>query len=281
MKKPIDGKESNRLTDKEKHIIFDVIKNGGDQARARNTLTRKGFPDYCQATIARIYHIGRQLIGKYTDAQVLRKEEAEVFAGNVGYNVTAATVINLHRIYQLWEKDKQNKLEAERKSPVSIRESDIIEGSTTVTINTKDYPQYIVERSLTDVVLYGPFSIKLRANKVSIVNITVWISDQEVPYRLMLFERNPSEYSGDWSPMDLLQIEPVTQRIYIFSKWFPFPYVDRNNSQTLHGGIELHRKTMHFDLKNDQLRAYHEESVNFNITLRYVIALLGSTIENT
>ena len=119
------------------------------------------------------------------------------------------------------------------------------------------------------------FNIELESEDILVEGLQVRTSDPQVPYQLMLFESDPRRLSGDLSNEDLVQMNPVTQRIYTYPAGGPIRYVNRDKTMRLHGGLWINQRPLLADLfteeSKEELKAYLQAPVNFSLTLRYRI----------
>lgn len=116
-------------------------------------------------------------------------------------------------------------------------------------------------------------SFNLKCESILIQSLQIRTSDPEVPYQLMLFECDPRKLSGRVEEEDMIQMEPITQRIYTYPHGNPLPYVNRDGGKNLHVAIFVFARNIPIDYLvgelNDERGKFLGQAVNFTLTLRY------------
>jgi hypothetical protein len=117
------------------------------------------------------------------------------------------------------------------------------------------------------------FTIDLESDNILVESLQVHTSDPEVPYQLLLFETDPHQLSGELDHEDLVQMNPVNQRLYTYPPGRPMPYTNRDKTRKLHGGLCISVRPMPVELlaeeTREKLNAYLQRPVDFIVTLRY------------
>jgi integrase/recombinase XerD len=119
-----------------------------------------------------------------------------------------------------------------------------------------------------------PFTLALAKPDVFIESLEARTDDLEVPYRLLLFERELDAGTDDWGREDFVQMaKPVSQRTFLYQPASPRHYVNAEGKPSLHGAIVVHQRPFLVDLMGPNMReeqkAYLTKPVQFTLTLRY------------
>ena len=88
------------------------------------------------------------------------------------------------------------------------------------------------------------FTIGLESDNILVESLQVHTSDPKVPYQLLLFETDPSQLPGELSNEDLVQMNPVNQRLYTYPAGGPIPYANRDKTRQLHGGLCIGQRAL-------------------------------------
>ena len=119
------------------------------------------------------------------------------------------------------------------------------------------------------------FDMELEASEILVDSLQVRSSDLEVPFRLMLFERDPYRDGFDANAEDMVQMESVTQRIHRYPAHGAAPYANRDGNRRLHGAVVVDARPISFGVPRTggQLgrAAARETPVRFELSLRYSI----------
>jgi len=118
------------------------------------------------------------------------------------------------------------------------------------------------------------FIMELVSPHILIESLQVRTSEPETPYKLMLFERDPEKISGNIVNEDIIQMDPVTQRLLNYPTGKVIPYVNQDGHGEIYGAIYLYMRPLIMVMSRKNRRGgkitqYKNRPVNFSITLRY------------
>jgi integrase/recombinase XerD len=120
------------------------------------------------------------------------------------------------------------------------------------------------------------FSLALEGDSVLIESMQLRTDDPEVPYRLMVFERDPEEPSLDLEKEDMVQMDLTRQRVFSYPSGSPVPYANASGQRVLHGAVVIGQRPLPVALLSrehrEQLMAHLQQPVHFRVTLRYSVA---------
>jgi hypothetical protein len=102
-----------QVEEKEIFVIFDVVGKRGTPNEAREAIiSRLHLKPPHRTTVTAAFGVAEQFFRR--DPEQLTTEEAEDIVETVGYNISVARVVNLHRIYRLWKASGEQKQEGEK-----------------------------------------------------------------------------------------------------------------------------------------------------------------------
>ncbi|MFC1874358.1 tyrosine-type recombinase/integrase [Chloroflexota bacterium] len=116
------------------------------------------------------------------------------------------------------------------------------------------------------------FTLKLASASILIESLQVRTSEPKVPFKLMLFESDPGKISGNVENEDIIQMNPVTQRILNYSAGKRMPYINKDGQGELYGAIYLHMRPLMMKVSpkgGGLITQYKNRPVIFIINLRY------------
>lgn len=103
----------SRLDEEEIFVIFDVVKERGTPSAARKAIgSRLHLKPPHRTTVTPVFKVANELFRGAPD--LLSSEEAEQIAIKVGYRMSRARVLELHRLYRLWKRRGEQEQEAEK-----------------------------------------------------------------------------------------------------------------------------------------------------------------------
>ena len=90
----------------------------------------------------------------------------------------------------------------------------------------------------------------------------------------MLFESDPGKISGNIENEDIIQMDPVTQRILNYPAGNIMPYINQDGLGELYGAIYLHMRPLIMVISRKrggggEIIQHKNRPVSFTITLRY------------
>jgi len=165
------------------------------------------------------------------------------------------------------ELDKKGK-----QGSVDVRKPDnIYHTSTELSLNP---PILTPERPFERDASSASFTLKLASASILIESLQVRTSEPEVPFKLMLFETDPGEISGNIENEDIIQMGPVTQRILNYPAGKIMPYINQDGRGELYGAIYLHMRPLIMVISRKrggggEIIQHKNRPVSFTITLRY------------
>ncbi len=120
----------------------------------------------------------------------------------------------------------------------------------------------------------APFTLELESDSILIESLQVRTSEPEVPFRLMLFESDPRRITGNIENEDLIQMDPVTQRVLSYPTGKSMPYINRDGLGELYGAIYLYPGPLTISISSGdkevgRIIQHKKQPVNFILTLRY------------
>ena len=111
--------------------------------------------------------------------------------------------------------------------------------------------------------------MELESDDILIQSLRVRTSDPDVPYQLLLFETEPQQISGELSNEDVIQMNPVKQRVYTYPASGPIPYTNRDKARKLHRGLCISQRALLVDLLSEETReeqkAYLQRPVDSSV----------------
>jgi site-specific recombinase XerD len=130
--------------------------------------------------------------------------------------------------------------------------------------------------SLREKVPGAPFTLELGSDSILIESLQVRTSEPEVPFRLMLFESDPRKITGNIENEDMIQMDPVTQRVLSYPIGKALPYMNRDGLEELYGAIYLYSRPLVISISpgdkgGGRIIQRKKQPVNFTLTLRYQI----------
>ena len=120
------------------------------------------------------------------------------------------------------------------------------------------------------------FTLELELDSILIESMQVRTSEPEVPFRLMLFESDPRRISGNIGNEDMIQMDPITQRVLSYPVGKALPYMNRDGIKELYGAISLYSRPLVMSISPGdkgvgRIIQRKKQPVNFILTLRYQI----------
>jgi hypothetical protein len=130
--------------------------------------------------------------------------------------------------------------------------------------------------SLREKVPGAPFTLELGSDSILIESLQVRTSEPEVPFRLMIFESDPRKITGNIENEDMIQMDPVTQRVLSYPIGKALPYMNRDGLEELYGAIYLYSRPLVISISpgdkgGGRIIQRKKQPVNFTLTLRYQI----------
>lgn len=117
------------------------------------------------------------------------------------------------------------------------------------------------------------FVVDTPSASILIEGIQVRTSDPNLPFKLMVFEKDPDQIDQDHEQEDIIQMEPVSRRTYNFSPGVPIKYVNQGGSNQLFGAIVVYQRPIPVALlpgpKRQDLIDHLQQPVRFFVTLQY------------
>ncbi|MFC1957467.1 tyrosine-type recombinase/integrase [Chloroflexota bacterium] len=122
----------------------------------------------------------------------------------------------------------------------------------------------------------APFTLELGSGNIMIESLQVRTSEPEVPFKLMLFDNDPGRVTGNLENEDMIQMDPVTQRVINYPSGKSLPYINRDRVGELYGAIALFPRPLVMSYSpvgegGGRIVQKTDQPVNFTITLRYQI----------
>lgn len=281
-----------KLNEDEIFIIFDVVSRRGKQeeaakniAEAGEKLYRRGYRPH-RITIARVYKVAVELFNRKPDTPLLTTEEADDIAGIAGYGVSANRVFELQRLHQLWqarerERTKKTPVGETDKSSESMRKEEPQKRADTI---YESHARVSIKPPIRDP--HRPMDwavhkhnevaciLNIKSRSILIESLQTRTSDVEARYQVMLFESDPRRMTVGVEQEDMIQMNPVTQRIYTYPTGSPLPYANRYGEKKLYIGISVYSRNTPIDFLsgrelNDKQKEFLERAIDFTLTLRY------------
>ncbi len=123
------------------------------------------------------------------------------------------------------------------------------------------------------VLTFGFFEMDIMSDSIIIESLQIRTSDPSAPLKLMLFESNPTTEGFSWQEEDIIQMKPVTTRIYTFPATQPQPYRNAPAEKKLYGGVGIYPRHLPVALLDARRKSerldYLKKEIDFEITLRY------------
>jgi hypothetical protein len=118
--------------------------------------------------------------------------------------------------------------------------------------------------------------MNVESGNILIENLQVRTSEPEVPFKLMLFESDPTKLHENIENEDMIRMDPVTQRILDYPTGKALPYTNRDGLGELYGAIHLYHRPLTISIspedKGDgKIIQRKKRLVCFTLTLHYQI----------
>ena len=131
-------------------------------------------------------------------------------------------------------------------------------------------------RPFIEAVSGASFTLKLESANILIESLQVRTSEPEVPFKVMLFESDPRKMSGNIGNEDMIQMDPVTQRVLSYPTGKALPYTNRDGLGELYGAIYLYSRPLTISISPGdkgigRIIQRKKQPVNLTLTLRYQI----------